>query len=154
VKPRTRAEHAAYMRNRRAAERAQRPLKPCACGCGLPVNPNPAAAQPRRYINGHQPRHAWQRPTERELYAEQLLWRTALIVGAVRDEGPAAISVAIDEALILPAPPGVDPVQALVTVLAAQIDPDQPASTSLAWLDQPLPRTPTAAHPIREEPAA
>lgn len=138
MKARTRAEHATYMRNRRAAQRAQRPLKPCACGCGLPVNPDPGAVQPRRYINGHQPRHPRQRPTEREAYAEQLLWMSSLIVGAVHDEGPQAISVAIDEALIVPAPPGVDPVQALVTVLAAQISPGARHSQSLAWLDAPL----------------
>jgi hypothetical protein len=153
VKPRTRAEHATYMRNRRAAQRAQRPPKPCACGCGLPVNPNPVADQRPRYINGHQPRHPHLGPTEREIYAEQLLWMSAAIVGAVHDEGPQAIGIAIDEALILPAPAGVDPVQALITVLAAQIDPDARTSQSLAWLDQPLP-PPRAATPIPEEPAA
>lgn len=70
----------------------------------------------------------------REEYAEHLLHLSARIVGAVHDEGPEAISRAIDRALIVEAPSGVDPVQALVTVLAAQVDDTRRHSQSLAWL--------------------
>lgn len=73
---------------------------------------------------------------DRAAYAEKLLHLSARIVGAVHDEGPDAISRAIDLALIEPAPDGVDPVQALVTVLAAQVDPDKRFSQSLAWLTE------------------
>jgi hypothetical protein len=144
-----RAYQRAYKQGQTAALVERQPPPRCGCGCGDIV------PRTRRYTDGHQPPPGLRIAprSEREEYAEQLLWRSAQIVGAVHDEGPQAISVAIDEALILPAPAGVDPVQALITVLAAQIDPDQPTSAALAWLDQP-PRPPTATHPIREEPAA
>lgn len=67
-------------------------------------------------------------------YAETLLHLSARIVGAVRDEGPEAIGRAIDQALIVEAPAGVDPVHALATVLAAQIDDSRRASQNLGWL--------------------
>lgn len=69
-----------------------------------------------------------------EEYAERLLHLSARIVGTVHDEGPEAISKAIDQALIVEAPPGVDPVQALVTILAAQIDVNLRHTQSLGWL--------------------
>jgi len=69
-----------------------------------------------------------------EEYAEQLLHLSARIVGAVHDEGPDAVSQAIDRALIVEAPAGVDPVQALVTVLAAQVNADLPSSVTLRWI--------------------
>lgn len=71
---------------------------------------------------------------DRAAYAERLLHLSARIVGAVRDEGPDAIGRAIDQALIVEAPAGVDPVQALVTVLAAQVDAERRPSQNLAWL--------------------
>lgn len=67
-------------------------------------------------------------------YAEALLHLSARIVGTVRDEGPEAIGRAIDQALIVEAPAGVDPVHALVTILAAQVDASLRHSQSLAWL--------------------
>lgn len=67
-------------------------------------------------------------------YAEALLHLSARIVGTVRDEGPDAISRVIDEALIVEAPPGVDPAVALITVLAAQVEVDRPNSVRLGWL--------------------
>jgi len=67
-------------------------------------------------------------------YAETLLHLSARIVGTVRDEGPDAIGQAIDQALIVEAPAGVDPVHALVTILAAQVDASQRHSQTLGWL--------------------
>lgn len=67
-------------------------------------------------------------------YAEALLHLSARIVGTVRDEGPDAIARVIDEALIVEAPPGVDPAVALITVLAAQVEVDRPNSQRLGWL--------------------
>ena len=67
-------------------------------------------------------------------YAEHLLHLSARIVGAVHDEGPEAVSKAIDHALIVEAPAGIDPVQALVTVLAAQVNADLPSSVTLRWV--------------------
>jgi hypothetical protein len=72
--------------------------------------------------------------TDRELYAEQLLHLSARIVGAVHDEGPEAVSKAIDRALIVEAPAGVYPFQALVTILAAQVNADLPTSVTLRWI--------------------
>lgn len=71
---------------------------------------------------------------ERAAYAETLLHLSARIVGTVRDEGPEAISRAIDQALIVQAPAGIDPAVALITVLAAQVDAGQRQSTSLGWV--------------------
>ena len=71
---------------------------------------------------------------DKAAYAETLLHLSARIVGAVRDEGPEAIGRAIDQALIVEAPSGVDPVHALATILAAQIDDSRRASQNLSWL--------------------
>lgn len=70
----------------------------------------------------------------RAVYAEQLVHATALIVGAVHDEGPTEVRLAIDHALILPAPADVDPMHAIVTVLAAQVDPETTAADRFGWL--------------------
>lgn len=67
-------------------------------------------------------------------YAEALLHLSARIVGTVHDEGPAAISRVIDQALIVEAPPGVDPAVALITILAAQVDVDRSNTARLGWL--------------------
>ncbi|WP_348240684.1 hypothetical protein, partial [Salmonella enterica] len=69
---------------------------------------------------------------DRAAYAVRLLLLPARIVGAVRAEGPVAIGRAIDQALIVEAPAGVDPVQALVTVLAAQVVAELRPSQNLA----------------------
>ena len=67
-------------------------------------------------------------------YAETLLHLSARIVGTVRDEGPDAIGRIIDQALIVQAPPGVDPAVALITVLAAQVDVDRSDSVRVGWV--------------------
>ncbi|MDN5918994.1 MAG: hypothetical protein L0I76_28525, partial [Pseudonocardia sp.] len=59
--------------------------------------------------------------TPAELYGERLAHASELIVGAVHDEGPVAVREAMAGALALAPPPGVDPVTALITVLAAQV---------------------------------
>lgn len=71
---------------------------------------------------------------DRELYAEQLLHLSARIVGAVHDDGPDELLEHLAAALAVPAPPGVDPVVALVTVVAAQVDPEASESVRLGWL--------------------
>lgn len=126
--------------------------KRCECGCGQPTNPAPktcrrkgwVAGQPLRFIRGHAGGLATAQgargravdpprtPTER--YLENLLHASERIVGVVRDDSPQAVREAIDRALILKQPPGVDPVEALVTVLAAQIDPDTTAEQRLGWV--------------------
>lgn len=67
-------------------------------------------------------------------YAAALLPLSERIIGAVHDDGPDAVQDAIDRALIMQAPPGVDPVVALVTVLAAQINPDTTTTQRLRWI--------------------
>lgn len=109
-------------------------LRACQCGCGKPTE---AATG---YVRGHAlavTSAAVGRPDVADVvaaYAEQLLHASALIVGAVHDEGPVAVESALAGALAVPAPPGVDPVTALVTVLAAQIDVEAPASRRLGWV--------------------
>lgn len=71
--------------------------------------------------------------TSLERYAEQLRFASERIIGAVHDDGPAAAQEAIVRALILPAPPGVDPAVALCAVLAAQVDPDSTPEERLGW---------------------
>ena len=73
-----------------------------------------------------------------ETYAKQLLHLSARIVGAVHFEHPDATQHAVDRALIVEAPTGVDPVVALVTVLAAQVDPETTATERLAWVQKRL----------------
>lgn len=67
-------------------------------------------------------------------YAEQLHHHSARIIGAVHDEGPDAVQQAIDRALIIPAPPGMDPAVSLITVLAAQVNPEATTQERLGWV--------------------
>jgi hypothetical protein len=67
-------------------------------------------------------------------YADTLAHHSALIIGAVHDLGPDAVQDAIDRALIVEAPAGIDPAVALVTILAAQIDPTTRTSQRLGWV--------------------
>jgi len=141
----------------------------CACGCGgrTLISKQTVRArgwvkgQPLRWINGHAGRgeDGFRPPVDDEpdpvplrrrpprgvgQYAEQLAHASALVVGAVHDEGPDAVLAAIAEALRIPAPPEVDPVVALVTVLAAQVPTDRSLGDLLAWTTQPGPRSPQA----------
>lgn len=68
------------------------------------------------------------------LYAANLLHLSERIIGAVHDDGPDELSRLIDQALIIEAPPGIDPAVALVTVLAAQVDPDTTAEQRAGWV--------------------
>lgn len=92
-------------------------------------------------------------PTPREVYAEQLAHLSVLIVGAVHDEGPDAVLAALAAALSVPVPDGgVDPVTALVTVLAAQIDPTTTTGARLGWVDAlGTPRTSGSRHTGRRQ---
>lgn len=69
----------------------------------------------------------------RALYATRLLEHTATIVAAVRDDGPDELRTRIQTALSLTAPDGMDPVVALVTVLAAQVDPSATQEDLVGW---------------------
>lgn len=62
----------------------------------------------------------------RKDYADDILDLSLHIIGAVHDRTstPTELAAAIDRALIEEAPAGIDPVHALVTILAAQINPD------------------------------
>jgi hypothetical protein len=116
----------------------------CACGCGRPApiakRTDPrrglVAGQPSRYIRGHggiaRIRGASTSPIE--AYTEQLLHRSKLIVGAVRDGGPDELLRQIDLALAMRQPDGIDPAVALIAVLAAQIDPDTTDEQRLGWV--------------------
>jgi hypothetical protein len=135
----------------------------CECGCGQPTpiakrtdhKRGLVAGEPVRFIRGHAgsaraqelraartgttPRARFSTPTER--YLEELLRRSKLIVEAVRDTGPDELLREIDLALALEQPPGVDPAVALVTVLAAQIDPKATDEQRLGWVRQFDPMT-------------
>jgi hypothetical protein len=79
------------------------------------------------------------------LYAANLLLLSERIIGAVHDDGPDELLRLIDAALIVEAPPGVDPAVALVTVIAAQVDPDTTAEQRLGWV-RDLGRVTVAPH--------
>jgi hypothetical protein len=130
----------------------------CACGCGQPT---PIAkrtdrrrglvkGEPTEYVRGHagsaRARVVRQiragHPAEprpqlnglAEIYAEQLLHQTKLIVGAIRFHGPDEVLRQVDLALAMEQPPGIDPAVALAVVLAAQIDPDTTDEQRLGWV--------------------
>jgi DNA-binding NarL/FixJ family response regulator len=82
---------------------------------------------------------------EHSQYAARLLAMSERVIGAVHDDGPDELLRAIDRALILEPPAGIDPVVALVTVLAAQVDPDTTAEQRIGWTrgyDDPPPAAP------------
>lgn len=144
--------------------------KLCECGCGQPAplarmtdrRSGVVKGQPSRYIRGHNPSGRPQahlhpakirRPTTpTERYLEDLLHRSKLIVGALRDTGPDELLRQIDLALAMEQPPGVDPAVALVTVLAAQIDPDTTDEQRLSWVRAFDPLEPPGPLPVRASP--
>jgi hypothetical protein len=69
------------------------------------------------------------------MYALQLLEISEQIIGDVHDAGPAEVLAHLHRVRKLPCPAGVDPVAALVTVLAAQVDPDSTESQRLGWVE-------------------
>lgn len=71
---------------------------------------------------------------ERARHAAAVLDRATAIVDAVHNEGPDAVRDTIARALAIPAPAGVDPVEALVTVLAASVPTDVPMNRLLGWV--------------------
>lgn len=68
-------------------------------------------------------------------YAEKLLTITMQIIGAVHDDGPDELLRHYQRALAVPAPPGVDPHLAMVTILAAQVDPTATTATRVGWVE-------------------
>jgi hypothetical protein len=60
-------------------------------------------------------------------------------VGAIHGDGPDAASRVLTTLHAMPHPPSVCPSQALMTVLAAMVDPDKPPSETLAWVQEPTP---------------
>lgn len=69
-----------------------------------------------------------------EVYLERLARHSDLIVRAVRTGDRRYFGRFIDLALAMEAPSGVDPAVALITVLAAQVDPDVDAEQRLGWI--------------------
>jgi hypothetical protein len=55
-------------------------------------------------------------------------------VAAIHDEGPDVANGALAGLHAMPAPDGITPVYAFMTVLAAMVDPDRPQSGRLAWV--------------------
>jgi hypothetical protein len=117
-----------------------------------------------RYLRGHNnardappaPIRRTPPPADAAGYAEQLLHALSLFVGAVHDEGPAERRAALSAALRLTPPSGVDPVEALAVVLAAQIDPDLTGEQRLGWTRRFAgpDGSPRRMPPPRKEPAA
>lgn len=66
-------------------------------------------------------------------YAASLMKQCERIVGAVHDDGPDVLQDTLDRARALPVPPGVDPDDALITIIAAMVDPQTPVSKRLHW---------------------
>lgn len=74
-------------------------------------------------------------PQPPAVYCGQLAARhTPLILDALRDGGPDELLAAIRDALTYSAPAQINPVVALITVLAAQIDPTVPLGRRLGWV--------------------
>lgn len=75
-------------------------------------------------------------PDERADYAETMYHQSLRVIGSFHDPAETLDDFAhrVDEAITLPAPPGIDPVHALVAVLAAQIDPNTTAIDRLGWM--------------------
>jgi hypothetical protein len=67
-------------------------------------------------------------------YSGQLALFSEQIVQAVHDEGPDELLTWIDRSLRLATPPGVNPVVALVTTLAAQVNPHVSLERRLEWV--------------------
>lgn len=118
----------------------------CECGCGQPTQPykrscpvrGHRAGEPARFIRGHGGLQAATQELRTaippaEQYGIDIRFAAELVVGAVHDEGPEAVQEAIDRALILPAPPGVDPAVALAVALAAMVDPTADPESRLGW---------------------
>jgi hypothetical protein len=156
-------------------------VKLCECGCGqtTPIaketdrRRGAVKGEPYRFVRGHgglvHARAARGLPAlappavpaaagrARALYAEDLLHLTEQIVGAIHFDGPDEIRAHVAAALRLAPPPGVNPVEALVTVLAAQIDPDTTAEQRLGWVrafDRGAAQAPTPPRqlPVRASP--
>jgi hypothetical protein len=138
--------------------------KLCECGCGQPApiarrtDPRRGliVGEPSRYIRGHGGiARITAGATER--YLEDLIHRSKLIVEAVRDTGPDELLRQIDLALAAQQPDGVDPAVALITVLAAQIDPKATDEQRLGWVRQfdrssPVPTPTPGPLPVRASP--
>jgi hypothetical protein len=71
-----------------------------------------------------------------EPYLLALALMSDRIVQACHDEQPARIAREIAQALTLTSPAGVDPMTALVTVLAAQVLPTLRLEARLAWVER------------------
>lgn len=69
----------------------------------------------------------------RARYMERMRHASELVVGAVHDETPEVTRARIWAALGLPAPEGMSPVEALLIVLAAQVDPEASPDRRLGW---------------------
>ncbi|GEL19320.1 hypothetical protein [Pseudonocardia asaccharolytica] len=82
-------------------------------------------------------------------YANALAISTLPIIAAVRNGDIPALRVATWTSLSITPPPGVDPYEALVTVLAAQVDEDTTLSERLAWARAFDPRVAAACQPRR-----
>jgi hypothetical protein len=83
-------------------------------------------------------------------YLDRLVPLLLELVVAVRDEGSGEVRRLVTAARRLPAPQGVDPVEAVVVALAAAVDPEQGASAVWAWCDALVPEPqPCALRPSR-----
>lgn len=72
----------------------------------------------------------------REIYASAVALCSDRVVQAVHDELPERVAAEIAQMLTLSAPSGMDPMTALVTVLAAQVLPTLALESRLAWVER------------------
>lgn len=82
------------------------------------------------------------REQTRAWHAAQVLERVYDLVTAVHDQAAADVVAAVQRLRDLPGPPGVDPVVAMATVLAAGLPPDRAElNARLAWVHglEPVP---------------